>query len=226
MPHFLLIRHGLPHEGHPHHPGDPPLHPLGRRHAERLARQLAREGIDRIVSSPQQRAIDTAAPLARLLGLEPEIHDGLAEVDHGVARYRSVDTVRAEEPERWPLFLQSPARFFGRDPDEYRRHVRSTFDAIVAAPGGERIAVFSHGMTIKTILCAALGVADDAYARFLIAHCSVTRMSGSAPDRLRVDSVNESICKPAPAHVAAAVDMSGSGSGALQRTGMPGSTSL
>lgn len=199
MKSLLLIRHGLPHEGHPSHPHDPPLHRLGRRHAERLAQRLTAEGIDRIVSSPQQRAIDTAMPLARQLGLEPEIHDGLAEVDHGTGRYRSVDTLRAEEADRWHEFVASPARFFGKDPAVYEANVLRTFEDIVAEPRGERIAVFSHGMTIKTILCAALGVREASYARLTIAHCSVSRLSGRSLAEMRVDSVNESLCRPVPA---------------------------
>ncbi|MBT2301906.1 histidine phosphatase family protein [Variovorax paradoxus] len=199
MKRLLLIRHGLPHEGHPGQPHDPPLHLLGRRHAQRLARQLAADGIDRIVCSPQQRAIDTAMPLARKLGLTPEIHDGLAEVDHGTGRYRSVDTLRAEGPERWAEFVASPARFFGKDPAEYEANVLQTFESIVADTRGARIAVFSHGMTIKTILCAALGVREGLFGRFTIAHCSVSRLSGRALSDMRVDSVNESLCKPAPA---------------------------
>ncbi|HSW16942.1 MAG TPA: histidine phosphatase family protein [Ramlibacter sp.] len=199
MKRLLLIRHGLPHEGHPAQPDDPPLHLLRRRHAQRLAQRLAVDGVDRIVCSPQQRAIDTAMPLARKLGLTPEIHEGLAEVDYGTGRYRSVDTLRAEEPQRWDEFVASPARFFGKDPADYEAKVLRAFESMVADAHGARVAVFSHGMTIKTILCAALGVQGGSFARFTIAHCSVSRLSGNSLAEMRVDSVNESLCKSAPA---------------------------
>lgn len=199
MKHLLLIRHGLPHEGHAKHPGDPPLHADGRRHAQRLARRLAREGIDRIVSSPQRRALDTAAPLARRLGLAVEVIEGLAEVDRHVARYRSPATIRAEEPHRWAEFVASPARFLGRDPAAYRAGVLAAVEALLAEPRGTRVAVFSHGMTIKTVLYAALGTSDGGSGRFLLDHCSVTRLAGDALDALRVDSVNESLCAPVAA---------------------------
>jgi len=194
MKHILLIRHGLPHEGHPVHPGDPPLHPLGMRHAQRLARRLHREDVDCVASSPQRRAMDTAQPLARLLGIAPTIYQGLAEVDHGTDRYRSVETMQAEDAKRFSEFLASPARFFGKDPDEFRKGALSAFEAAIREASGKRIAIFAHGMTIKTILCAALGT-EEAYARLLINHCSVSRLSGN-PGRLRVDSINESLCKP------------------------------
>ena len=196
MKQLLVIRHALPHEGHPTRPGDPPLHADGRRHALRLAHRLKHEGIDRIVSSPQQRALDTAAPLARMLGLRPEVFEGLAEVDHHTERYRSVETMRAEEPERWDEFVASPVRFFGRDPAAFRAGVVEAYRAIVEEPGGTRIAVFTHGMTTKTILSMVLGLAAVRYTQFSVGHCSVTRLSGSTLDTMRIDSLNETLCAP------------------------------
>ena len=196
MKQLLVIRHALPHEGHPTRPHDPPLHADGRRHALRLAHKLKHEGIDRIVSSPQQRALDTAAPLARMLGLRPEVFEGLAEVDRHTDRYRSVETMRAEEPERWDEFVASPARYFGRDPAAFRAAVVDAYRAIVEEPGGTRIAVFTHGMTTKTILGAMLGLADIRYSLFSIAHCSVTRLSGTTLNAMRIDSLNETLCAP------------------------------
>jgi phosphohistidine phosphatase SixA len=71
---LLLVRHGQPDEGHALRPGDPPLHADGHAQARAVAlRRLALEPIDRVVCSPQQRALDTAAPLARLLGLEAAV---------------------------------------------------------------------------------------------------------------------------------------------------------
>lgn len=198
MKQLLVIRHALPHEGHPTRPGDPPLHADGRRHALRLAHRLEHEGIDRIVSSPQQRALDTAAPLARLLGMVPEVLEGLAEVDLHTDRYRSVETMRAEEPERWDEFVASPVRFFGRDPDEYRAGVVDAYRAIIERSGGTRIAVFTHGMATKTMLSAVLDIARIRYSQFSLAHGSVTRLSGTSLATMRIDSLNEDLCGSRP----------------------------
>lgn len=199
MKHFLIVRHGLPHEGHATRPGDPPLHPDGRRHALRLAHKLKHEGIDRIVSSPQQRALDTGAPLARMLGLEMEVFDGLAEVDHLTDRHRSIETLRKEESaERMAEFMASPIRFFGQDPEVFRQRVIATYRAIVDGGSGTRIAVFTHGVTTKTIVSAVLGLPELRYGKFQIHHCGVTRLSGDTLDTLRLDSFNETLCAPVP----------------------------
>ena len=161
MKQLLLVRHGQPDEGHALHPGDPPLTTNGHAQARALAlRRLAFEPIDRIVCSPQQRAMDTAAPLARLLGLDAELIEGLAECDRHTARYRSPETIRREEPHRWEEFLASPPRFLGQDPGAFRQTVLDTFAALLSDARGRTIAVFSHGMPIKTLVAHALRVAD------------------------------------------------------------------
>jgi broad specificity phosphatase PhoE len=48
---------------------DPKLTSLGHEQAEAAAEELEREGIRRILASPYTRALQTAAPLARRLGL-------------------------------------------------------------------------------------------------------------------------------------------------------------
>lgn len=205
MKRLLLVRHGQPDEGNAERPGDPPLHLVGHNHASGLAARLHLEVVDRIVCSPQQRAMDTAAPLARLLGLVSEIHSGLAEVDYGTDRYRSVKTMQLEEPQRWKDFLASPARFFGKDPAEYETNVLQCFAAILADPRGSCIAVFSHGMTIKTLLYSVLGVEGSPHSLITIDHCSVSRVSGEDLETLRIESINESLCEPLqeylPAHL-------------------------
>lgn len=48
---------------------DPPLTDLGHQQADAVAEALAAEGLQRIVVSPYTRALQTAAPIARRLGL-------------------------------------------------------------------------------------------------------------------------------------------------------------
>jgi len=196
MKQLFVVRHSLPHEGHPQWPGDPPLHPQGMRHAKRLATVMAKLDIDSIVSSPQRRALDTAEPLATRLQLRPRVIDGLAEIDQHVERYLSIETIRSEEPHRWTEFVASPARFFGKDPEAFRAKVIASFQEILHTSGTRSIAVFSHGMTIKTLLSAVLGLPETEFAKFSLAYGGVTRLSGDDVGQLRIDSMNESLCAP------------------------------
>jgi broad specificity phosphatase PhoE len=191
MKQLILVRHGEPDEGHATQPGNPPLHARGHAQARRLAlRRLASEPIDRIVSSPQQRALDTAAPLARLMGIEVEVIDGFAECDLNTARYRSPATIQREEPHRWEEFLASPPRFLGTDPDVFRQTVLDAYAALFADGRGSTVAVFTHGMPVKIMVTLALGMART--DQFSIDHCSVTRVVGSSLEDARVRALNES----------------------------------
>jgi len=191
MTKLILVRHGMPDEGHLLQPHDPPLNGTGENQAARIAERLAREDVGRIVSSPQTRAQNTAAPLAQRLGLAIETVEGLAEVDRYTDRYRSPETIRKENPGRWEEFQQSPARFFGRDDGEFRNGVLQAFAAIMAEPRQPTIAVFTHGMPIKTLLLYILGLTTA--VKFTIGHCSVTRVTGDSIDTLRIESVNETL---------------------------------
>ncbi len=58
---------------------DPPLSPQGCARSHSLASELSRIPVDRLVSSPFLRAIQTADPLARLLKLPIQLEWGLCE---------------------------------------------------------------------------------------------------------------------------------------------------
>ncbi|WP_149539026.1 histidine phosphatase family protein [Siccirubricoccus phaeus] len=73
---MILLRHGqsefnLHFTATRRDPGipDPKLTPLGMAQAEEAAEALANEGIRRIIASPYTRAIQTATPIARRLGI-------------------------------------------------------------------------------------------------------------------------------------------------------------
>lgn len=55
----------------------------GRQQAQDLAVRLTHAGIDAICSSPLERAVETARPLAQLLRLELAIGPSLIEIDFG-----------------------------------------------------------------------------------------------------------------------------------------------
>lgn len=73
---MILLRHGqsefnLHFTATRRDPGihDPKLTPLGHEQAHAAAAALAHEGITRILASPYTRALETAAPVARALGV-------------------------------------------------------------------------------------------------------------------------------------------------------------
>lgn len=56
-----------------------PLTKKGKRQAEAIARDLADRGIERIITSPYQRCIETVKPIAAMTGAKIELSDALSE---------------------------------------------------------------------------------------------------------------------------------------------------
>src|ERR1700719_3631670 len=94
---LLWVRHAEPERIAPGTgvPADPGLTTRGREQAERLAAWLALEPIDVVLSSPQRRAVETAAPIARAHHLEGQVVDGLVEYDARSDSYIPMEELRA-----------------------------------------------------------------------------------------------------------------------------------
>ena len=81
---ILLVRHGESQPVDPERPfalvdghGDPPLDPVGVDQAERLAERLAGENIAAVYVTTLRRTVETAAPLAKRLGIVPSVEPEL-----------------------------------------------------------------------------------------------------------------------------------------------------
>lgn len=187
---IVLVRHGRPDEGHAERPHDPPLAEEGRRQARAAAELLAGEGIARIVTSPLLRARQTAEPLAARLGLVPEVVDGWAEADRHLARYRSVETLKAQGVGEWRRFLDDPVRYMGGDPASFRAGVLAAFAALIASgPRDAHVAVFTHGLPINVVLSHALGL--ERIVHFPPGYGSATRLRARDAHTIGIVSVNE-----------------------------------
>ena len=150
---MILLRHGqsefnLHFTATRRDPGiaDPALTELGRQQAEQAAEALAGEGIERIIASPYTRALQTAAPLARRLGLPVTVHPVVRE------RYAFTCDVGST---RTALVERFPEHDFGGIEEVWWPAVEETVESIVARaalfraemralPGWERTVVVSH----------------------------------------------------------------------------------
>ena len=72
---------------------------IGREQAQHLAKRLRHEHIDALYCSPQGRAIETAKPIASLLGLEMQTREPLREMNFGLWEGRVQAEVAVEAPQ-------------------------------------------------------------------------------------------------------------------------------
>ena len=163
----LLVRHGESAPAVPGQPfplrdghGDPPLDPVGEQQAELLGERLRHERVDAIYVTSLQRTHQTAAPLARHLGLDV-IEDAdlrevfLGEWEGGELRARAAagDPIfqRIWTEERWDVI---PG---GEPHDAFDERLWRGFQRIVAAHPDGRVVAVAHGGVIGHLLHRVTG---------------------------------------------------------------------
>jgi broad specificity phosphatase PhoE/ribonuclease HI len=160
---FLLLRHGQTelsvnrrYSGR----GNPALTELGRSQAEAAARYLGQKGgVAAVITSPLQRAYDTAAAAAKALGLDVSVDDDLIETDFGAWEGLTFAEAAERDPElhrRW-LRDTSVSPPDGESFDAAAERVGRARARIIAEHAGETVLVVSHVTPIKTMLRMALG---------------------------------------------------------------------
>jgi len=165
---LLLVRHGesaparageefVLADGH----GDPPLDPIGEEQARRVADRLieSREPIAAIYVTTLRRTHQTAAPLARRLGMEVRVEPDLREVHLGEWEGGHF---RKHVAEGHPIALEMMAKgrwdvIPGAEPDEaFSARVRGAVRRIAATHPDQTVVVVSHGGTIGRIIGEAV----------------------------------------------------------------------
>jgi broad specificity phosphatase PhoE/ribonuclease HI len=159
---FLLLRHGqteLSRQRRYSGRGNPALTAIGTRQAEAAAQFLAQKGgIAAIITSPLQRAYDTAATAAKALGLDVSVDDDLIETDFGAWEGLTFGEAAERDPElhrRW-LRDTSVTPPDGESFDSVANRVRRAQRRIISEHGEETVLVVSHVTPIKTLLRVAL----------------------------------------------------------------------
>lgn len=188
---LYLIRHGENDWVGKRLPGWVPglhLNGRGREQAERLAGELATVEFQAVYSSPLERAVETAEPIARLQGLTLETRADLGEVRVGRWQGQPLRLLRLRR--LWPTIQRAPsqARFPGGEsfPEAQARLV-AEIERIVAEHRGPKasVAVVSHADPIKLVIAHHLGLALDLFQRLAIEPASVSILQlGSGPSRL------------------------------------------
>jgi probable phosphoglycerate mutase len=183
----LLVRHGkTPTTGKVLPGRSPGLHlaDAGRQQAERVAQRIAALPEARrpaaVYASPLERTRETAAPIARALGLRVRTERGLIECD--VGSWTGTSLRRLNKSPEWPMVQRWPAGFRFPNGESFADLSVRTMDTLlrlVAAHPGQSIVAVSHADPIKAAVAAAAGVPLDLFQRLVVSPCSVTALAFS-----------------------------------------------
>ncbi|MGC8462669.1 MAG: MSMEG_4193 family putative phosphomutase [Acidimicrobiales bacterium] len=195
----LLVRHGatpttgavLPGRARGLHLSD-----AGRAQAEAVAQRLTAlagrptGGPVAVYASPLERTRETAAPIARALGLRARTERGLLECDFGEWTGAELK-VLMRRPE-WTTVQRAPSLFRfpgGESFTDMQQRITDTVARLVARHPGETIVAVSHADPIKAALAMAAGTHLDLFQRLVVSPCSVSAVSYD-PEGTHVLTVN------------------------------------
>ena len=152
-----------------------------------------------VYASPLERTRETAAPIARLLGHDVAVDDGLVELD--VGDWTGIELKAARKRKEWTTIQRYPSGFTFPGGESFvamQARITDTLARLRATHPGQTIVAVSHADTIKAAVAHALGTHLDLFQRIVISPCSVTAISygDGGPTVLSVNSVGEG---PAPA---------------------------
>jgi len=187
MPLLLLIRHAVTETtGQRLSAPDLALSAQGHEDAARLAERLHEVPLAAIYSSPLQRCLETAAPLAEAKGLEVRTVNDLRDTEYGDWSGRSLRQVGRTK--LWRALRERPSavRFPGGETlaEVQARAVRG-LDDIVAAHAKGLVAVVCHADVVRLALMHLIGLHIDFIERVSVAPASVSVISvGSGAPRL------------------------------------------
>ncbi|GAB2818825.1 histidine phosphatase family protein [Streptomyces daliensis] len=166
---LLLVRHGQTvwhAENRYAGISDVPLTDEGDRQARALADWAVGRGVGALACSPLDRARRTALPAARALGLEPQVVDGLREVDFGWGEGRTLAEMEAEDPEIVRAFREDADKgaFPGSEPPAaVAERVGAALRGLAREHPGRTVLVVAHNTALRVGLCALLGIPVGRY---------------------------------------------------------------
>jgi ribonuclease H / adenosylcobalamin/alpha-ribazole phosphatase len=193
----LLLRHGetsLSAERRFAGRGDISLTAAGLAQAAAAAGRLAaRGGIDLIVTSPLQRARQTAEAVARATGAPLRPEDDLAETDFGAWEGLTFAEASARWPDEVSAWLASAdvAPPGGESFAAVGRRVTAALDRLLAEHQFRALLLVSHVTPIKTLVCGAMLAPAAALFRIHLDVASLCEIDWFADGPAVVRSVND-----------------------------------
>lgn len=178
MTKFLLIRHALTDAVGKRLSGRTPglsLNDEGRRQSRELASRLSHQSVDAIYSSPLERTIETAAPLAEITGLQVRSDVDFLEMDFGSWTNLSIEELKNDITfQRFNTFRSCTRIPGGELMAEAQTRIIRGIEKLTAIHRNETIAIFSHADLIKSAIAFYAGIHLDMFHRIEISPASVS----------------------------------------------------
>ena len=139
---------------------------------------MADRKIAAVYASPLERTRETAAPIAKALGLRVKIERGLIECDFG--QWTGAKLKELMKKPEWSTVQRYPSGFRfpgGESFSGMQSRIVDTIGEVVKRHPAETVVAVSHADPIKAAVAEAMGSHLDLFQRIVISPCSVTAIA-------------------------------------------------
>lgn len=158
---IVLIRHAQSERWGGAGPADPQLTLSGISQAQELADYLAAPDAPEFTSlytSTMTRAVETAAPIARTLGIPLTAKADLVEYDHDLNFYLPTEDIEANFEQYWNDLQEGTYVGHKLDLEAFQTRVVTAIDSIIETHEDEdRVAIVCHAGVISAFIDSMLG---------------------------------------------------------------------
>jgi probable phosphoglycerate mutase len=158
---------------------DTDLSPRGLAQAQALANRLRDEPIAAVYSSDLKRALDTAAVLAHIRGLDLHTDARLRERSFGLFEGSTYLEAQANWPREWALWSRrDPAHAVpgGESTFQVRDRVQAFLASVLQRHAGQCVACVTHGGILDLLYRLAMGVAWETPRAQRIPNAAINRL--------------------------------------------------
>lgn len=182
MARILIVRHGQTawNEGAGERfrgRADLDLDPTGIQQAAAASARIGQWPVAAIYSSPLRRAMTTARILARPGDLPVQPVEGLMDIDYGAWQGLSPQEAQARDGQLYSLWMQSPHLVtFPQGESLAQVHARAvtSLEALAARHPEETVAIVSHKVVCKVLICHLLGLDISRFWQVEQATCALS----------------------------------------------------
>jgi broad specificity phosphatase PhoE len=156
------------------------LNETGLRQAELVGKYLSAEKIDHIYSSPLKRAVKTAEAIARFQKTGVDTVENLIDFDCGEWQGLTVEEVKEKDDVLYQDWVDTPEQMRipgGETLDSVLNRAMPFVVGSVMKCREGRIALVSHRVVLKVIICALLGLDNAHFWDIRIDNGAITRFA-------------------------------------------------
>ncbi|CAN5627928.1 alpha-ribazole phosphatase [soil metagenome] len=174
-----------------------PLSKLGREQAEITAQALAKERITAIYSSDLLRAVQTAEPLADILGLPIIETSAFRERKVGVLEGKTFDESKTEFPKDYYALINRNIYHIITEGESYRQLLKRSTKAlheVLRTHQGGNIVIFSHTGAICFLTLYLIGAINHKTRTtpwLVTSNCGINRFEIRSRNNIRVLALND-----------------------------------